>query len=223
MEACAGEGHCRAHSVSRHAVAAPCPTATWWPASRTGSTRRAGDRHREPHPVTAVRNLGPERAEASPPQGCPRRPAPLRHRFGLAGDRGGLPARAVRRAFRDRARRGARASPRGGVGGAGERPRGARPARARDAARPRRARRRGSRARRRARRPRHRAGGVPESNVVPRPATRATRSTPSRCSRRAALRLTLAARTTPTIGHSVGGEYAVAAREWGLDEPRWSG
>ena len=169
--------------------------------------------------ITAVRNLGPERAEAIAAT-AGRRAAPLRHRLRPRRRRGRLPARAVRARVRDRRTTRASGSPSTRASGRGRRASARRstlpvPV---DAARPRRARRRGSRrsspsspraarCSRCARRPTSSSARTPSYAEHPFPVLRA-----------AGVRLTLGSDDPPYWGASVGGEYAVAAREWGLDD-----
>ena len=170
--------------------------------------------------VVAIRDRGPERAEAIAPQ---RRERPPSLRGGLLDGRrrGRLPRRAVRRRLRDRPRRRPRLhDPRGRARRRGVRARRAGPAG--HPHRPRRAGGRGPGARRRAGGARRRPEVCPTSNVAL--GVFPTYDThPLRALHVAGVRVTLGSDDPPYFGASLAGEYAVAAERFGFDDAELTG
>ena len=168
--------------------------------------------------VTAVRNFGVERAEWVA-RTAAAQPHPYVTGFGLAGDEAGFPPGPFARAFAIAHDAGLGLTCHAGEWvGPESRPRRARAAGPGHAARPRRARDRGPGARR---------ASWPSAAPCSRSARRRTSSStpipsyaahPFPALRDAGVRVTLGSDDPPYWGATIGGEYEVARREWGLDD-----
>ena len=168
--------------------------------------------------VTAVRNFGTERAEWVA-RTAAEQPHPYVTGFGLAGDEAGFPPGPFARAYEIAHAAGLGLTCHAGEWAGPESVRGA-------LALPGPVTRLGHGVRaiedpalvRRAGRARHRARGLPDVERGPEGVRRTTASIRSRVLRDAGVRLTLGSDDPPYWDATIGGEYAVARREWGLDD-----
>ena len=222
--ACAAEGaiYVELTASPDHAAEAGLPYARHGRRHRRrGSTTRAprrGDREpRDRHRRAQLRHRARRGDRAAPPPRSRTRTSPG---FGLAGDEAGFPPAPVRPRLRDRRRRRPRADlPRGRVGRARSPCAGRWRCRSRSTRLgPRRAGDRGPRpgARAgRARAPCSRSARRPTSCSAP---TRRYAEHPFPRLRDAGVRVTLGSDDPPYWEATIGGEYAVARAEWGLDD-----